>query len=44
MDDLHRILTEEKIKSTSVLTVLKRTGKVDITIVPDELGGKEQKN
>jgi S1-C subfamily serine protease len=44
VDDLHRILTEEKIKSTSVLTVLKRTGKADITIVPDELGGKEQKN
>ena len=44
VDDLHRILTEEKIKSTSVLTILRRTGKVDITIVPDELGGKEQKN
>ena len=44
VDDLHRILTEEKIESTSVLTVLRRTGKVDITIVPDELGGKEPKN
>ncbi len=44
VDDLHRILTEEKIRSSSVLTVLKRTGKAEITIVPDELGGKEQKN
>ncbi|HUK93109.1 MAG TPA: trypsin-like peptidase domain-containing protein [Methanomicrobiales archaeon] len=44
VDDLHRILTEEKIRSSSVLTVLKRSGKADIPIVPEELGVKEQKN
>jgi S1-C subfamily serine protease len=44
VDDLHRILTEEKIKTSSVLSVLRRTGKGEITIIPDELGGKEQKN
>jgi S1-C subfamily serine protease len=44
VDDLHRILTEEKIQTPSVLTVLRRTGKADITIVPEELGGKEQEN
>ena len=44
VDDLHRILTEEKINATSVLSVLRRAEKVQITIVPDELVGKEQKN
>ncbi|MGA2934837.1 MAG: trypsin-like peptidase domain-containing protein [Methanomicrobiales archaeon] len=44
VDDLHRILTEEKINATSVLSVLRRAEKIQITIVPDELGGKEQKN
>jgi len=44
VDDLHRILTEEKINATSVLSVLRRAEKIQITVVPDELGGKEQKN
>jgi len=44
VDDLHRILTEEKIHASSVLSVLRRTGKVDIPIVPCELGGKGQDN
>jgi S1-C subfamily serine protease len=44
VDDLHRILTEDRIRTPSVLTVLRRTGRVDITIVPDELGGNGQKN
>jgi S1-C subfamily serine protease len=44
VDDLHRILTEEKINATSVLSVLRRAERIQITIVPDELGGKEHKN
>lgn len=44
VDDLHRILTEEKINATSVLSVLRRAQKIQIIIVPDELVGKEQKN
>jgi S1-C subfamily serine protease len=40
VDDLHRILTEDRIRTPSVLTILRRTGKVDITIVPEELGGE----
>ncbi len=44
VDDLHRILTEEKINISSVLSVLRRAEKIQITIVPDELVGKEQKN
>jgi S1-C subfamily serine protease len=44
VDDLHRMLTEEKIRTPSVLTVLRRAGTVEIAIVPDELGGKELQN
>jgi len=44
VDDLHRILTEEMINATSVLSVLRRAEKIPVTIIPDELGGKEQKN
>jgi len=44
VDDLHRILTEEKINASSVLTVLRRSGKAEVTIVPEELGGKDQQN
>jgi S1-C subfamily serine protease len=44
VDDLHRILTEEKIRTPSVLAVLRKAGKTEITIVPDELGGNGQKN
>jgi S1-C subfamily serine protease len=44
VDDLHRILTEEKIRTPSVLTILRRTGRVGITIVPEELGGTDQEN
>jgi S1-C subfamily serine protease len=44
VDDLHRILTEEKIRTPSVLTVLRRSGKADVTVVPEELGGKDQQN
>ena len=44
VDDLHRILTEEKIRAPSVLAVLRRTGKVDIAIVPEELGGDGREN
>jgi S1-C subfamily serine protease len=44
VDDLHRILTGEKINSSSVLSVLRRTGETDITIVPCELGGNDQQN
>jgi S1-C subfamily serine protease len=44
VDDLHRILTEEKINTPSVLSVLRRTGTTEISIVPCELGGKDQQN
>ena len=44
VDDLHRILTEEKIRAPSLLSVLRRTGSEDITIVPEELGGDGQEN
>jgi S1-C subfamily serine protease len=44
VDDLHRILTEDRIRTPSVLTVLRRTGRVEITIVPDELGGTARDN
>ena len=44
LDDLHRILSEEKINTSSVLSVLMRAENIQITVVPDELGGKEQKN
>ena len=44
VDDLHRILTEEKINIPTVLSVLRRTGKTDVTVVPCELAGDGQKN
>lgn len=44
VDDLHRILTEEKINISTVLSVLRRTGRENITVVPDELGGDGQNN
>jgi len=44
VDDLHRILTEEKINASSVVTVLRKAGRADIAIVPEELGGKEREN
>jgi S1-C subfamily serine protease len=44
VDDLHRFLTEEKIHSSSVLSVLRRTGKTEIPIVPCELGGRDRQN
>ncbi len=44
VDDLHRLLTDEKIDSSSVLSVLRRTGKTEIAITPCELGGSDQQN
>jgi S1-C subfamily serine protease len=44
VDDLHRILTEDKIRTPSVLSVLRRTGKAEIAIVPCELRDGDQQN
>lgn len=36
MDDLHRLLTDEKIGSTSTLAVIRRSEKMDLRITPQE--------
>lgn len=36
VDDLHKMLTEERIGTTSILTVIKRADKREVAIVPEE--------
>ena len=36
IDDLHKLLTEERIRRKSVLIVIRRTEKLSITVVPEE--------
>lgn len=36
VDDLHRLLTEQQVGTRSPLTVLRRTAKLDIEVVPEE--------
>jgi S1-C subfamily serine protease len=44
VDDIHRILTEEKIGVATPLAVLRRAGRAEIIVVPCELGGGGQEN
>ncbi len=38
VDDLHRLLTDAKVGASSSLTVLRRTEKLDLPVVPEEAG------
>ncbi len=42
MEDLYAYLTESAIGRDSVLTVLRRTEKIDIIVVPDEVSGEQK--
>src|SRR5580693_2318487 len=37
VDDLHRLLTDARVGASSVLTVLRHTEKLDLTVVPEEV-------
>jgi S1-C subfamily serine protease len=37
VDDLHRLLTDARVGSVSVLTVLRHTEKLDLKVVPEEM-------
>ena len=41
IDDLHRMLTEEKVGVRTKLTILRRTEKLDLMIIPEESKSKE---
>jgi len=41
IDDLHRMLTEEKVGVSTALTILRRTEKFDLIIIPEESKSKE---
>ncbi|HEY6119684.1 MAG TPA: trypsin-like peptidase domain-containing protein [Pyrinomonadaceae bacterium] len=41
IDDLHRLLTEERIGHRSALTVLRRTDKLVLEVIPEESGNKK---
>jgi S1-C subfamily serine protease len=41
IDDLHRRLTEEKVGVRTKLTILRRTEKLDLLIIPEESKSKE---
>jgi S1-C subfamily serine protease len=41
IDDLHRRLTEEKVGKRTMLTVIRRTEKLDLMIIPEESKSKE---
>jgi S1-C subfamily serine protease len=36
IDDLHRMLTEEKVGVKTMLTIIRQTEKLNLTIVPEE--------
>jgi S1-C subfamily serine protease len=40
VDDLHRLLTEEEVGKPATLTVIRRTEKVLLTVVPDAMKGR----
>jgi S1-C subfamily serine protease len=41
IDDLHRALTEEKVKVKTTLTVIRRSEKLDLNIIPEESKTRE---
>jgi S1-C subfamily serine protease len=41
IDDLHKRLTEEKVGVRTKLTILRRTEKLDLLIIPEESKSKE---
>jgi S1-C subfamily serine protease len=41
IDDLHRMLTEEKVGVRTKLTILRRTEQLDLMIIPEESKSKE---
>ncbi len=38
VDDLHRLLTDARVGVSSMLTVLRWTEKLEVQIVPEEIG------
>jgi S1-C subfamily serine protease len=43
IDDLHKLLTEERIGRKSTLVVIRRTDKLNLEVIPEESGSRTVK-